>query len=521
MSRRIRPRSNRSRCVVALAGATVGALLFSATGAAAQDRPTSGLDLPVEEVRLDNGMRFLLLPRPGAPTVAFVVEYRVGGVDEVPGSTGIAHLLEHLLFKGTTSIGTRDADAERVWFARMDAAHDSILEERGSLRPDSARISRLLGRISEFEDSARALVVPNEFDRILSRNGARGLNATTSSEATTYFVELPSNRAELWFALESDRMRAPVFREFYAERDVVMEERRLRIDTNPGGLLYEAHLAAAFAIHPYGQPVAGTMADLESLTRRDVEAYYRRFYGPRNATVAIVGDLDPEVFARWAEEYFGDIAPGEVPPPVLTREASQTGTRRVEVGFDAQPALRMGWHVPNLVHDDTPALAILSSLLTGGRTARLQRRLVQDDRIATFVSAGRGPGDRYPNLFTIAATPRAPHTTGEIEAAIHDELARLAAEPPDSVDVARVRIQIESGRVRRLRSNLGLAFQMAASASALGDWRETFRLSERLTRVTPADVQRVVRRYFRPENLTVATLVRPDDSPVGDQGGVR
>jgi predicted Zn-dependent peptidase len=505
--------------LLAVAASAAVADALAAQAPPPSERPASGLDLPVREVRLDNGMRFLLLPRPGAPTVAFVVEYRVGGVDEVPGRTGIAHLLEHLLFKGTTTIGTRDVEAERVWFARMDAVHDSMLTERGRLRPDSVRIEGLRDRISALEDSARTLVVANEFDRILSRNGARGLNATTGAEATTYFVELPANRAEVWFALESDRMRTPVFREFHTERDVVMEERRLRIDTNPGGKLYEAHLAAAFTIHPYGQPVAGTMADLESLTRRDVEDYYRRFYGPRNATVAIVGDLEPDRFEEWAHRYFGDIAPGEVPPPVLTREPPQSGTRRVEVLFDAQPALRMGWHVPGLHHEDTPALAILGSLLSGGRSARLQRRLVQQDRIATFVSAGRGPGDRYPNLFTLDATPRAPHRPEELEAAILDEIARLSRTPPDSTEVARVRIQIESGRVRRLASNLGLAFQLASSASALGDWRETFRLSDRLIEVTPADVQRVVRRYLRAENLTVATLV-PTGTAEGS-GGAR
>lgn len=481
----------------------------------AQDRaPGSGLDLPVREVVLDNGMRFLLLPRPGAPTVAFVVEYAVGGVDELPGRTGIAHLLEHLLFKGTTTIGTTDVEAERSWFARMDAVHDTVLAERAAARPDSSRIGALESRIAAMEDSARAFVVANEFDRILSRNGARGLNATTASEATTYFVELPSNRAELWFALESDRMRAPVFREFYAERDVVMEERRMRIDTNPAGLLYEAHLASAFTIHPYGQPVAGTMADLQVLTRAQVEEYYRRFYGPRNATVAIVGDVDPDRFAGWAREYFGDLPPGDQPPPVLTREPEQRGRRAVEVVFDAQPAIRMGWPVPSLFHDDAPALAVLSTLLTGGRTSRLHRRLVQDDRIATSVTASLGPGDRYPRLFTVDATPRSPHAPAAVEAAVLEELAALAETPPSEAEVARIRVQIESGRVRRLRSNLGLALQLAASASALGDWRETFRLTERLADVTPADVQRVARRWFDPTTLTVATLV-----PGADGGG--
>lgn len=493
--------------------AVVPTLLVAAVAAAlalpavAQTAPQSGLELPVRDIRLDNGMRFLLVPRPGAPTVAFVVEYAVGGVNEVPGRTGIAHLLEHMLFKGTTQIGTLDVAAERIWFARMDAVHDTILAERAALRPDSSRIAGLTRRVEEMEDSARALVVPNEFDRILSRNGARGLNATTSSEATNYFVELPANRAELWFALESDRMRNPVFREFFAERNVVMEERRLRVDTNPGGLLYEAHLAAAFSIHPYGQPVVGTMADLQSLSRAQIESYYRRYYGPSNATVAIVGDLDPDRFAGWAERYFGDIAPGERPEPVLTREPAQRGMRRVEVEFDARPSLRMGWRVPSVLHDDTPALAVLSALLTGGRTSRLHRRLIMDDRLATFVSASRGPGDMFPNLFTLDVSTRAPHTPDEVMEVVEEELARMRREPPTIEEVARVQRQVAAGRVRQLRSNLGLAFQLASSASALGDWRATFELTDRLTDVTPDDITRVVERYFDRSNLTVAVLV--------------
>lgn len=491
------------------------ALLLPAVLQGQEPTPLSGLELPVEEVVLDNGMRFIFLPRPGAPTVAFVVEYAVGGVNEVPGTTGIAHLLEHMLFKGSTTIGTTDVEAERAWFERMDAVHDSMRTERASLRPDSSRIADWQARIESLEDSARAFVVPNEFDRILSRNGARGLNATTSSEATTYFVELPANRAELWFALESDRMRSPVFREFHTERDVVIEERRMRVDTSPGGLLYETHLAAAFTIHPYGQPVVGTMADLQAATREEVARYYRRYYGPRNATVAIVGDVDPEQLEAWAQQYFADIAPGERPPPITTREPEQRGRREVQVEFDAGSAVRFGWKVPSLLHDDAPALAVLANLLTGGRASRLYRRLVEADRLVTGVSASSGPGNLHPRLFTIDATPRAPHDPKAIEAAIAEELEALARTAPSADEVRRVRVQIEAGRIRRLRSNLGLAFQLASSASSLGDWRTTFELAERMTEVEPDDVQRVVQRYFNDRSLTVATLVRPDSEADG------
>jgi predicted Zn-dependent peptidase len=321
------------------------ALLVSACLAApAGGQATPGENLEVREILLENGMRILILPREGAPTVSFTVRFGLGGVHERLGTTGIAHLLEHMLFKGTTTIGTRDPEAEQRLFPLMDAAHDSLLLAR--VRDDRAEKERLVARIDALEDSARAFVESNEFDRILSQAGAQGLNATTTNEATIYFVELPSNRTELWFALEADRMSNPVFREYYSERDVVTEERRMRIESVPGGVLYETHLATAFTMHPYGVPVVGYMSDLETLSRRDVESYYRRFYGPNNAVVAIVGDLDPDQVEEWTRQYLGSIPRGDDPPPVLAVEPEQRGERRIEVEWDAEPQLRLGWHVP-------------------------------------------------------------------------------------------------------------------------------------------------------------------------------
>jgi len=464
--------------------------------------------LPVREVVLDNGMTILVLPRGGAPTVSFVVRFGVGGVHEHLGTTGIAHLLEHLLFKGTTSIGTRDIDAERVLFARMDAVQDTLLRARASGRAE--RVPELEARIDALEDSARSYVVPNELDRILTEAGARGLNATTSSEATTYFVELPANRAELWFALEADRMTHPVFREFYSERDVVTEERRMRVDTDPAGLLYEQHLAAAFTMHPYGVPVVGYMSDLRALSRRDVEDYYRRFYGPNNAVVAVVGDIDPDQVEGWARRYFGGIPRGEVPPPVLAVEPPQRGERRVTVEWDAEPRLRIAWHVPAGVADEASAIAMLASVLTGGRTSRLYRRLVLDDQLVTGVYASTGPGTLFPQLFQIDAVPRSGQPTERIESAIYDEIERLVREGPDERELERVRSQVAAGNIRRMTSNLGLAFQIADSQALLGDWRETFRVSERIAAVTPDQVRGIAALYLVLSNRTVAVLSRPE-----------
>jgi len=490
----------------ALIGSAAALTLLPALAPTVAAQETPGERLPVRELTLENGMRFLILEREGAPTVSFVVEFAVGGVHERLGTTGIAHLLEHLLFKGTTSIGTSDAASERALFERMDAAHDTLLRARAL--GDTARARDLAARIDALEDTARAFVLPNELDRILTEAGARGLNATTSSEATTYFVELPANRAELWFLLESDRMRDPVFREFYSERRVVTEERRMRVETSPAGVLYEAHLRAAFTVHPYGVPVVGYMSDLETLSRRDVADYYRRFYGPSNAVVAVVGDMDPEQIEAWARRYFGPLPRGEDPPPVLVEEPQQLGERRVTIEWDAEPRLRIGWHVPSALHADAPAVAILASILTGGRTSRLHRRLVTDDRIATGVYASTGPGDRFPQLLQIEAIPRNPHTPEEVETAIYEEIALVAASGPTEPELERVRNQVAAGNVRRIGSSLGLAFQLASSASLEGDWRATFRVSERLRQVSVEDVRRVAAEYLTRQNRTVAVLQR-------------
>ncbi|MSR23307.1 MAG: insulinase family protein [Gemmatimonadetes bacterium] len=470
---------------------------------------TDGRELPVVEHVLANGMRFLLLHREGAPIVSFVVYVPVGSVNESHGETGISHFVEHLLFKGTTTIGTRDVEAERVLFRRMDAAHDSLVRERGRLpEPDPLEVERLGIRIASLEDSARVFVVPNEYSQILSRNGARGLNATTSLEATQYFVDLPANRAELWFALEADRIRNPVFREFFTERAVILEERRARVDSSPEGFFSEAYLAAAFQVHPYGVPPSGYPNDIQALTRSRVEEYLRRYYGPRNMTVAIVGNFDPDSARVWADRYFGPIPPGDPVPLVLAREPEQGGERRIEVLFDADPQLRIGWTIPSAIDPEGPALNMLANLLVAGRDSRLYRRLVREGRLASAVTVETGPGSLYPGIFTIQAIPLAPHTPEEVEAAIYEELERLIRAPPTEDELAPVRTRLEASGVRRLTSNQGLAFQLASSQSIWGDWRETFSLQDRMRRVDAEDIVELVERYLTPERRTVAILHR-------------
>jgi len=332
----------------------------------AQESP--GEKLPVVTQVLPNGMTFLLLRREDAPTVAFVTHFRAGGVDEWTGISGTAHLFEHMLFKGTRTIGTKNYDAEQALFPRIDAAADSVTAEfrKGALT-DSAQLKRLRDRLKQLEDSARQYTVSNELWRILTENGAQNLNASTGNDLTNYFFSLPANRAKLWFVLESDRIRNPVLREFYSEREVVMEERRLSIETQPFGMLYEQFVATAFQAHPYGRPVVGVASEIQAVNRHAALEYYHRFYAPNNAVVAIVGDIAVDSMKAWASQYFADIPAGEPHRPVVTQEPPQRGERRIEVQFDANPIVMIGYHVPSAQHADAPALAVLSQIVTAWR----------------------------------------------------------------------------------------------------------------------------------------------------------
>jgi predicted Zn-dependent peptidase len=478
--------------------------------------PSPGERLPVVKHVLPNGMTFLLLRRPGAPTVSFVTQFRAGGVDEWTGISGTAHLFEHMLFKGTPTLGTRDYEAEQGMFPRIDAVADSLTQEfRKGTAADTVRLRRLRDRLRQLEDSARAFVVSNELDRVLTRNGAVRLNASTFNDGTNYYFSLPANRAELWFVLESDRIRNPVLREFYSERDVVMEERRLRVETQPQGLLREEFLQAAFRAHPYGRPVVGIASEIQTVSRAAALEYFRRFYGPNNSVVAIVGDIDTTQMKRWANQYFGDIPAGEPHRPVVTQEPPQRGERRIEVEYDASPSVMIGYHVPDARHPDARALSFLGAILTSGRTARLTSRLVVRERVAANISAFTGPGARYPGLFTFSAVPIAPHTTQEIESAVYEELERIQREPPSDYEMQRVKNQIEASGIQRLENSFFVALQIASSEAIWGDWAQTFRDQSLALRVTPEDIQRVARTYFSRNNRTVATLIRPPRPQAG------
>jgi len=467
----------------------------------------------VVEHTLANGLQILLVERPQAPVVSLNMCFRAGGVDEVNGLTGCAHLLEHMLFKGTKTIGTRDFDREKPVLEEIDRIGAELDAERArGSRADPEKIARLAAALQEKQQEHQQYVVSNEFDRIYSTHGGTGLNAGTSKDFTMYFISLPANKLELWAVMEADRMKNAVLREFYHEREVVKEERRQDEENDPGAKLAEAFYATAFLAHPYRLPTIGWMSDLEVLPKAEVERFFREHYIPNNATVAIVGDIDPPAVIEMLEKYFADIPAGERPREVVTKEPPQSGERRVEIVFDAQPRLTIGYHKPTAPHRDDYVLDVVSSLLSSGRTSRFYRHLVEEQQVAVSATCWNGsPGVRYDNLFVVSAVPRHPHTCAELEQAIYAEIESLKTEPVGERELQKVRNQVAAEFIRGLASNHGLAQQLAYTQALLGDWRYLVTYSDRINSVTAEEIQQTVQRYFTPRNRTVATLVKKED----------
>ncbi|MEX5283950.1 MAG: insulinase family protein [Nitrospiraceae bacterium] len=479
-----------------------------------------GLIDRVIEHRLANGLTLLMVERHHAPVVSINVTFGVGGVNELTGQTGVAHLYEHMAFKGTRRLGTTNYEQERPLLeeldrvnAELEQARREAAELKSKARPEDqalqAKVANLEAQFVRLQEKAGAYVVENEIPLLYQRHGGVGMNASTGKDVTRYVVSLPSNRLPLWAAIEADRMGQPVMREFYKERAVVMEERRLRTDDSPAGLLYEAFSAVAFHAHPYHAPTIGWGSDIQSLTPAVTEDFFKRYYAPNNAVIAIVGDINPPEVIDLVERTFGRIPRGPMPPPIVTVEPAQRGERRVEVEFDAEPVVLIGYHKPAIGHPDDYVFDVIEAVLSDGVTSRLYERLVREKKLAVSVDSDTTfPGAQFPNLFAISATPRAPHTTVEVEAAIYAELERLKTEPVSKSELEKVINNIDAYLLRSLRSSSGLAGSLAYYQTVTGDWRYLVTGRDRIASVTPEDIQRVARAYFTKSNRTVVTLVK-------------
>lgn len=466
----------------------------------------------VVEVKLKNGMTFLLVRREGAPTFTAYLRVKVGGVDEQIGYTGLAHIFEHMAFKGTTVVGSKNWPKEKELLNELNKVGDALsLAMVRSQGKETPAIALLKNRLKQLQTMHKKMVKTDEFTRIYQSNGGTGLNATTSKDLTSYFVSLPSDRLSLWAHQESSRLAAPVFREFYRERAVVAEERRMAMSRG-NGRLYEKFIASAFVAHPYRFPTVGWMSDITTIPLSAVRSFFKQYYAPSNMVGAIVGNIDIKKTTALLKATFGKIPASSPPPSVRTVEPKQEGERRVQVEFHTNPQVMIGYHKPTAPHPHDDVFDVIEAILTSGSSSRLYRALVKK-RKAQSVWASSLPGARFPNVFTLAATPIAPTSTKDIEKVIYKGLERLKKEPVSARELEKVRNQMTMSFVRNLRSNKGLANQLSYFQALLGDWRYATRFNARLKKVTPKAIMEVAKLYFRDSNRTVATLKKVEAQP--------
>jgi predicted Zn-dependent peptidase len=481
--------------------------VLAAASCAAGQNEFKEIESRVNEFTLANGWKFIVLERHEAPVAAFLTYADVGSAQEVTGRTGLAHLFEHMAFKGSTHIGTKDAVAEKAALARVDQAYYALRDERRKGKEASPEeIKKLEQDFKAAQDAAGKFVVPNEFGEAIERAGGRGLNANTETDATNYFFSLPSNEAELWFYLEAQRFGDPVLREFYKERDVVMEERRLG-ESQPIGRLIEEFQAVAYKAHPYHEPVVGHMSDLKNLTRQDGEEFFKKYYTPSNLISVVVGDVTPQQVRELAEKYFNPIPAGKKTEPLRTVEPPQVGERRVTLRLQSQRVFVEGFHKPDINDPDNAVYDAIGSLLSQGRSSRLYRSLVRDKKIATTAGGFPGfPGEKYPGLFLFYAFPSPKHNNAEVQKAIDAEIERLKTEPVSQEELDGVKRRARAGAIHGLGDNMTVARTLATYQALTGDWRTTFTRLDKIAAVTPADIQRVAKKTFTFDNCTIAEI---------------
>lgn len=481
-------------------------LTLIASGAQAQD--LAAFEKRTTVKKLANGLTVIITERHEAPVFSYATVVNVGAAQEVLGITGLAHMFEHMAFKGSDLIGTKDYEAEQVALKKVEQAYAAYdVERRKTTGRDEARVKQLEKAWHDAIAEADKYVVNNEFATVVDRVGGVGMNAGTSNDITIYFYSLPSNRFELWAYLESERFRNPVFREFYKERDVVQEERRMRSESSPFGRLLLQFQVTAFAAHPYGVPTIGWSSDLQSFSATDARAFFEKYYVPANTVIAIVGDVNPTEAIPTIEKYFGRLPKKPVPEPLRTVEPPQNAERTVVLHETSQPFYLEGYHRPAATDRDDPTYAVISMLLSTGRTSRLYKSMVRDKKIAAQASGFNNfPGGKYPNLFTFFVVPTAGHTAPEMMATIQAELDRIKTEDVPADELKSVKTRARAALLRALDSNSGLARQLALVQTYYGDWRDLFRNIDRIDKVTPADIKRVANDTFQPNNRTVAYI---------------
>ena len=458
----------------------------------------------ITEYTLKNGMHFILLEDHTAPVISFHVHVKAGSKNEQIGETGISHLLEHLAFNGSTKIGTKNWKAEKQLMEKMDETYAQLKKSEGT-GASEAECNKLRQLFVELKQKAASLSETNEFGKIFDMHGSVGPNAYTSYDMTAYWVELPSNKAELWALLESDRLFHPVFRGFYEEIEVVKEERRMRVDNSPWGKLMEEFLGVAYRLHPYRNPIVGYPADLEHINRSMIKDFYLTHYLPSNIIVTVTGDIYPETFIPLVERYFDRVSCRKGPVPEIPQEPPRYSEKRVVIQMDAQPMLLIGFNICDINHPDLPALEICSEILAGGRTSRLYKKLVKEEHTAISVGSWCWGGE-YPGIFYLSAVASKDSDNNQIETSIYQVIDQLQEGHIEAIEISGAKARVKMELLRSLRARREMAAELAWYKAATGDWRNLFNYASQLEKVTAEDIVRVVKKYFTQSNRTVATI---------------
>jgi predicted Zn-dependent peptidase len=489
--------------------AALAALLFLAV----MTLPLAAQDLASFEKRvtvktLPNGLTVLILRRPEAPVFSFFTLVDAGSAQDPLSQTGLAHMMEHMAFKGTPDIGTTNYAQEKVALAKVEQTYTAYETERiKRVGQDPQKLAELKKDWQDAIAAADKFVIKNQFGEIVESHGGVGMNAGTSYDDTSYMYSMPSNMIELWAAIESDRFANPVMREFYKERNVVMEERRMRTDSNPTGRLIEQFLGTAFAANPYHRPTVGYASDLQSFSATDAMEFFHQYYEPSNMVVALVGDLDPAQVMPIVEKYFAQLPAKPRPEEVTTVEPPQNSVREVKMRDQAQPIYVEGYHRPSYLDADDAVYDAITDIMSNGRTSRMFRSLVRDQKIAAAAAGFSGfPGTKYAHLFAFYGVPLPGHTNPEMQKAIQEQIAKLKSQDVTDEELQMFKTRTKADLIRGLASNEGLAQQLAIYQTRYGDWRELFRYLDKVDKVTKADIRRVANKAFQDNNRTIGSI---------------
>jgi predicted Zn-dependent peptidase len=485
---------------------TVLVLLLLSAVALGQD--VASFEKRITVKKLPNGLTLMICERPEAPVFSFFTLVDAGSAQDPLRATGLAHMFEHMAFKGTDKIGTTDYAAEKPALEKVEVAYAAYIAERDkTVGRDEAKLTQLEKTWKDAIAEADKYVVPNAFGKLVEQNGGEDMNASTSYDETEYHYSLPVNRLELWAYLESERFLHPVLREFYKERNVVIEERRMRTDSNPFGRLLEQFTEEAFAAHPYHRPTIGWISDLNTFSATEAQKFFDAYYVPSNMVVAVAGAVPAAQAMPILEKYFGRLPARPQPDETTTLEPPQNSERKVVLKDRSQPIYIEGYHRPDYRSKDDAVFDAITDLMSEGRTSRLYRALVRDKKIASFSEGITGyPGVKYPHLFAFLAVPLPGHTPQQMGDAIHAEIDRLKKEDITDDELKMIKTRSKANLIRGLADNQGLATQLATYQTRYGDWRELFRSVERIDQVTKADIRRIANEVFVDTNRTVGEI---------------